>query len=70
MKRLLEDTKLVLFFPFIQIYNLYLYAQTQESLFAKILTFIVFVPIFFLTTTIWAAGWAFLLSFLIHLFLR
>jgi hypothetical protein len=70
MNRILEDAKLVLFFPFIQIYNLYLYAQTQESLLAKIFTLVVFIPIFLITTTIWAAGWAFLLSFLLHLFLK
>ena len=69
-KRLLNVAKLVLFFPFIQIYNLYLYMQTQESLLAKIIKFIIFIPIFFLTTTFWAIGWALLLSFFIHLILE
>jgi hypothetical protein len=62
MHRFLEGAKVALFFPFIQIYNLCLYANTRDGWVAKIATFIIFIPIMVITTTVWAGAWALLLS--------
>ena len=63
MNRVLEGAKVALFFPFVQIYNLSLYANTRDGWVAKIATFVTFIPIMVVTTTVWAGAWALFISF-------
>ena len=57
-KRFKDTIKIALALPALQIANLAAYANTRQSLPAKIATVLVFLPIFALTTACWAAGWA------------
>jgi hypothetical protein len=60
-KRILEGIKVALALPIYQIVNLVAYANTRPNLAAKIATFVSFLPIIVLTTTIWISAWALVL---------
>jgi hypothetical protein len=55
--RVAEAIKIALALPAYQIANLAAYANTRKGWSAKIATFVVFLPVFVLTTTCWAAVW-------------
>jgi hypothetical protein len=55
--RIPEGLKIAAALPVYQIANLVAYANTRQGWRAKASTIVVFLPILFLTTTLWAAAW-------------